>query len=282
MMVTIFLFTVMDAIAKGLAKDLHTIQVVWARYSAQTLVATILLAPRLHHVLKTNHLGLQLIRSGFLFAATMCFFFGIVLVGLADASAIMALNPMLITLGAALILGESLGLRRAVGVSIGLIGALVIIRPGSDVFTPAALLPAMAALCYAGYTISTRFLGRNESVWTSFLYTTLIGTLIASLIVPFFWSWPTLSEWLIFGALGSVAGIGQYALIRALSLAEAGAIAPVAYMGVPLASLWGMLFFDEYPDKWVLLGALIIVGAGIYVWQREFRLSRRARKEQHG
>lgn len=279
MVITVFLFTVMDAIAKGLAAHMHTVQVVWARYTAQTVVATILLAPRLASVLRTNHLGLQLIRSGFLFTATMCFFFGIVLVGLADASAIMALNPMLITLGAAVILGESLGLRRAIGVSFGLIGALVIIRPGSDVFTAAALLPAIAAVCYAGYTISTRFLGRNESVWTSFLYTTLIGTLIASLIVPFFWTWPSAREWLIFGVLGCVAGIAQYSLIRALSVAEAGAIAPIAYIGVPLASLWGMLFFEEYPDKWVLIGALIIIGAGIYVWQREYRI---ARKAAHG
>lgn len=271
MLLTAFLFSLMDATAKGLATRYHTFEVVWARYTFQTALAVLFLMPRLKPLLKTRYLGLQLIRSAFLFGATICFFFSIVLIGLAPASAIMSINPMLITFGAYLVLREPLGLRRAIGVCAGLIGALIIIRPGSAVFSPIALLPVLAAIFYAGYAVSTRFLGREESVWTSFLYTAAIGTVGASLIVPFFWhtpTWPDLGLMILLGAIG---GLAQLSLIRALSLAEAGAIAPFAYIGILFATLWGMLFFGEYPDIWVVVGALVIVGSGLYVWQREHR-----------
>lgn len=275
MLLTVFLFTIMDAVAKGLAARYDTFQVVWARYTSQTLVAVLILAPRLKTVLRTKYLGLQLIRSAFLFAATICFFFGIVLIGLAETSAIMNINPMLITIGAYFLLGESFGFRRAFGVVAGLLGALVIIRPGSAVFDPAALLPVGAAIAYAGYALSTRFLGREESVWTSFLYTAAIGTIVASLIVPLYWTTPTLVDLGIMLTLGIIGGAGQLALIKALTLAEAGAIAPFAYIGPILATLWGALFFDEFPDLWVFVGAGLIIGAGLYIWQRERRRMKR-------
>jgi drug/metabolite transporter (DMT)-like permease len=269
MLLTVTLFTMMDALAKGLAYRYETFQVVWARYTSQTLVAVIILAPRLKTVLKTRYLGLQLIRSGFLFGATVSFFFGIVLLGLAETSAIMSINPLLISVGGFLLLGEAFGIRRAIGVSAGLVGALVIIRPGIGVFDPAALLPVLAAFFYAGYALSTRFLGREESVWTSFLYTAAIGTVAASAVVPLFWTWPTAADWGLMLLLGVIGGAGQLALIKALSLAEAGAIAPFSYIGPVLATVWGILFFQEYPDIWVGIGAAIIICAGVYVWQRE-------------
>lgn len=279
MICTIFLFSIMDAMAKSLAQRFDILQVVWARYTSQSLVAVLILLPRLKTVIKTRYLGLQLIRSGFLFGATMCFFFGIVLVGLTSASAIMMINPMLISVGAFIILGEPFGPRRALGVSAGLLGALIIIRPGADVFTMASLFPVGAAICYTGYSISTRFLGREESVWTSFLYTAIIGTIVASLIVPLYWTTPTPYDWGLMLLLGVVGGAGQLSLIRALAIAEAGAIAPFSYVGIIFASIWGILFFDEFPDQWVIIGALVIALAGIYVWQRERQTAKQTTKQ---
>jgi len=274
MLLTVFLFTIMDATAKGLAARYDTLQVVWARYSSQTLVAILILLPRLKTVVKTRYLGLQLIRSAFLFGATMCFFFSIVLVGLAQSSAIMAVNPMLITIGAFLILGEPLGVRRALGVTVGLAGVLIIIRPGAGVFSPFALLPMAAATCYAGYALSTRFLGREESVWTSFLYTAAIGTLVASVIVPWYWTTPTLGDAGLMLMLGVVGGAGQLSLIKALSLAQAGALAPFSYFGPLLATFWGFTLFGEVPDFWAWVGAIVIITSGIYVWSREYQAAK--------
>jgi len=276
MLATVFFFSMMDATAKGLAQRYDTLEVVWARYASQTLVTLLILMPRLRRVVKTRYLGLQLVRSGFLFGATISFFFSISLIGLAPASAIMAVNPMLITIGAFLVLGEPLGARRLLGVSAGLLGALIIIRPGSEVFRPAALLPLLGAMFYAGYAVSTRFLGREESVWTSFLYTALIGTVAASAILPFVFEMPSRGDMGIMLMLGIIGGAGQLCLIRALSVAEAGVIAPFAYAGVVFAIFWGMVLFGEFPDRWVITGALVIAGAGIYVWHREFRQARAA------
>lgn len=282
MMLTMFLFSVMDATAKGLAARYDVFQVVWARYTSQTLIAVLILSPRLKSVLRTKYVGLQLIRSAFLFCATCCFFFGIVLVGLAEASAIMAVNPLLISIGAFLILGEAFGRRRALGVAAGLFGTLIILRPGSEVFSPYSLLPMGAAFCYAGYAISTRFLGREESVWTSFLYTTAIGTLVATCVVPWFWTTPSLADFGLMLLLGIIGGAGQLSLIKALSVAEAGALAPFSYVGLIFATCWAVVFFDEFPDTWTLVGALVIIVAGIYVWQREYQTAKKGRAEAHG
>jgi len=274
MILTMFLFSIMDMIAKGLASRHDTFQVVWARYVSQTLFAVVILLPRLRSVVKTRYLRLQLIRSFFLFGATILFFSGIVLSGLASTAAVMSINPLLITLGAFFILGESLGLRRAMGVLAGLLGALIIIRPGLTVFDPTALLGLGAAVFYTGYAISTRFLGREESMWTSFLYTAVFGTIAASLIVPWYWTTPSLPDVGVMMSLGVVGGLGQLALIKALMLAEAGAIAPFAYCGPIFATIWGITFFNEYPDIWVVSGAALIIAAGVYVWHREYRATK--------
>ncbi|AHM05531.1 membrane protein, putative [Roseibacterium elongatum DSM 19469] len=270
----IFLFSSMDAMAKALGADYDPVQVVWARYAGQMAVVALLLAPRLHILMRTRHLGLQLLRSGFLFAATLCFFTSLGHLEIASATGVLNIHPVLLTLGAALILKETLGPRRVIGIGAALVGALLIIRPGSDVFSLASLLPLVAGLCYASYALTTRFLGRDEPILTSFLYTALIGTIVASLMVPAVWQTPPPWDAARFVLLGAVGAAGQLLLIRSLTLAEAGVVAPFGYAGVIFATIYGVLFFGETPDPLSALGALVIVGAGVYVWHRETRARR--------
>lgn len=282
MLAAIVLFTLMDALAKALTPHYGTLQVVWARYTGQTVLVALLLAPRLKQLLRTAYPGMHALRSLFQFGATALFFSSLAFIGLAEATAIMDLNPVLITLGAALFLGEKIGARRLAGVLLALIGALIIIRPGSAVFSPAALLPLAAAVCYAGYAIATRKVGRDESIWTALLYTALFGTLVTSIALPFFWQAIApvhLPGFLAIGALGAAA---QLCLIRAFTLAEAGVVAPFGYVGLLFATLWGWLFFGELPDIWTGIGAAVIVAAGVYVWHRESRMARAARARRAG
>jgi drug/metabolite transporter (DMT)-like permease len=272
MIATMFFFSVMDTMAKEVAHRTDTVMAIWARYAGQTVVVALLVAPRIKEVLKTGYPGLQLLRSIFLLIATCLFFFGFVIIGLANAAAIMSLNPILITVGAALVLGERFGPRRAFGVAAALVGALIIIRPGSDVFSAEALLPLGAAVAYSGYALTTRFVGRDEDAWTSLLYTATFGALVLSVIVPFFWVPPDATSIMLMLVLGSVGAIGHFCLIRALMVAEASAIAPFTYFGLLFATIWGMTIFGEYPDAYTYLGALVIAGAGIYVWHRETRV----------
>jgi len=276
MIATMFFFSVMDAMAKEVAHRTDTVMAIWARYAGQAVVVTLLVAPRLKTVLKTGYPGLQLLRSVFLLVATSFFFFGFVAIGLANAAAIMSLNPILITLGAALILGERFGPRRAFGVGAALLGAIIIIRPGYDVFSSAAMLPLCAAVAYSGYALTTRFVGRDEDTWTSLLYTAAFGAVVLSAIVPFFWVRPDTTAAFLMIIMGSVGALGHFCLIRALMVAEASAIAPFSYVGLLFATIWGMIIFGEHPDALTYLGASVIAIAGIYVWHRETATARSA------
>ncbi|MCM2560989.1 DMT family transporter [Lutimaribacter sp. EGI FJ00013] len=269
MITAIFFFSAMDATAKELARHTGPVPAIWARYAGQATVVLILVAPRLATVARTRYPWLQLARSVFLMFGTTFFFFGVANIGLAEATAIMDINPVLITLGAALFLNEKIGMRRAVGIAVSLVGALIIIRPGSDVFSPYAILPLVAAVSYSAYNITTRFVGRNESPWTSLLYTALFGAVIFSVIVPFYWQSPGPAGWRLMAMLALFGTLSQLCLIKALGLGEASMLAPFAYAGLLFATIWGILFFDEFPDLWTILGALLIVVAGIYVWYRE-------------
>ncbi len=271
MLLAIFMFSLMDVIAKGLVERHPPLMVVWARYVSQTFWAFVLFAPRLATLMRTEFIWLQALRSVFLFGATFCFFLSLKFMQLAEALAVFEIAPLVITGLAFLVLREPVGPRRLAGVCAGFLGALIIIRPGTEVFSPASLLPMGAACCYASYSIATRFLGGAEHPLTSFLYTALFGAVAASLAMPFIWQTPDWSDAAIMATFGIIGGAGQYALILALSMASASVLAPIGYVGLVLGATWGLIFFQEVPDAWTALGALVIVGAGLYVWWRERR-----------
>lgn len=274
MLAAIFTFTSMDAMAKLLMADYPALQVVWARYTGQTVIVAVIFLPRLLPLLRTRYPVLQGVRSLFQFGATAFFFASLGHIGLAEATAITDINPVLITLGAGLFLGERLGPRRLFGVAAALLGALIIIRPGAGVFQPAALLPLACAFCFAGFALTTRRVGRDENPSTSLLYSALFGTLATSAILPGIWhpiATGDIWKFLLIGVQGSV---GQFFLIRAFTMAEASAIAPFGYVGIVCATGWGIVLFDEWPDGWTMVGALVITLAGLYVWSREMRAAR--------
>jgi drug/metabolite transporter (DMT)-like permease len=279
LIIAVAIFTAMDALAKILITGGYPVlQVVWARYFGQTLIVTLVLLPRVGGAfLRTRYPRLQALRSLFQFGATALFFAALGRIGLAEATALTDINPVLIALGAAVFLGEKLGPRRIFGVVAAMIGALIVIRPGMGVFTPAALLPLGCAFCYAGYAVATRYVGREESAWTSLFYAALLGTVLTTAALP--WVWVPIGgagDLVLFLAIGCLGGAAQYFLIHAFTSAEASAIAPFGYVGLIFATGWGIVIFDEYPDGWTVVGALVIVAAGLYVWHRETLAARRA------
>jgi len=269
MLGAVFLFTVMDAIAKQLTKEVGLIQTIWVRYTGQALLVFLIVLPRLREVAKSQYPKLQLLRSVVLMAATCLFFLSISKIGLAEATAIMDINPVLITLGAFLFLGEKIGPRRILGIIASMIGALIIIRPGTDVFTVYAVLPLVAAVCYTTYNLTTRFVGNRESPWTSLLYSALFGAVVFSCMVPFFWQPVSLFAAGLMVLLSLCGTFSQLFLIRALAIGEASLLAPFAYVGLIYATIWGLVFFGEFPDEWSIIGAIIIAISGFYVWYRD-------------
>ena len=277
MLLAVFFFSFMDAIAKTMAQHYHPMQVVWTRYTGQVVVVLCIIAPRLLQYLKTAHIASHVARSVCQFGATAFFFMAMPYIGLAEATAIADINPVLITLGAAVFLGERLGPRRLAGVLASLVGALIIIRPGSGVFQPAALLPLGCAVCYTANALITRKMGAKDPVWTALIYAALVGAVITTAWLPRVWT-PVATEHLLpFLSIGVIGSIGQLFMIRAFTTGEAGVIAPFAYVGLLCATFWGWAFFGEMPDFWTGIGALVIVVSGIYVWHRETRIAAQRR-----
>lgn len=254
---------------KAVSPEAGVLMALWARYSGQLLVVLVLIAPRFRSVVRTQYLALQLARSVLLLGATLCFFLGLSRIGLAEATAMMVMNPLFITLGAAIFLGETLGLRRIAAVIVAFLGAMLVIQPGTDAFQPAALLPLLAAVLYSGYALITRLVGPREDPWTSLLYTALVGGILMTLLAPSFWSTPTPKTAGLLTILTAFGTAGHLMLIRAFSSAEASMLAPFGYSGLVFATGIGVLAFGEIPGPMTLLGALVIAGAGIYVWARE-------------
>lgn len=268
LLLAIFTFTLMDATAKYLAPRYDPIQIVWARYGLNFLIVLALVRGDFLSTMKSKRPVVQLFRGLSQLASVGLFFTSLAYIGLAEATAIMDSNPVLITLGAAIFLGERIGIRRIVGIVVALIGAMIIIRPGASTFQPAAILPLLGAFTYAGGAILTR-LARVDATKTSLLWTATIGTVATSVVVPFVWQPIQMGDLWAFVALGVFGTVAQALLIRAFMMAEAAAIAPFGYTGLLWAGLWGWVFWGTIPDNWTIIGTVIIVAAGIYVWTRD-------------
>lgn len=266
-------FTLMDATAKRLGAHYHPAQIVWARFAVNMMILLVIFRSRTPSLIRSRQPGLQFARALTQVASVGLFFTSLQFIGLAEATAIMDTNPVLITLGAALFLGERIGPRRILGIAAAMIGALIIIRPGMGVFQPAALLPLIGAFTYASGALLTRIV-RSDSAATSILWSTTVGFALSSVVVPFFWTPVAAGDLPFLLALGTFGTLSQWLLIRAFSVAEAGSLAPFGYTGLVWAAIWGWLFFRETPDLWTITGAAIIVGAGLYVWSREARAHR--------
>lgn len=276
MLLGIVIFTSMDALAKGLVARYPTPQVIWARFAGQLALVLIILGPRVLHEARTRFPVLHIARSATQFGATTLFFVALNFIGLAEATALTDINPVLITLGAALFLGERLGFARILGVLGAMTGAMIVIRPGGDVFSLAALLPLGAALCYSANALITRHVGSRESPWASMLWAAMFGTVLAGLAMPFVWQPVAAADLWRFALIGVLGAAAQLCVIKSFSITEASVVAPFAYCGILFAGIWGIVLYGEYPDGWTITGAVVIVAAGLYVWRQETLTARRA------
>ncbi len=263
-------FALLDTGAKYLTAEHHVLQVVWGRYFfSMVLLPLIIGRVNLIRIARTGHPTLQIVRSLLLLAATAFFFAALRFMPLADATAISFVSPLLLTLLSIPLLGESVGRRRWTAVVVGLIGALIIIRPGFGLAGWATLLPLLTALAYTLYQIATRILCAIDPPATIFFYTGAVGTLVMTLVVPFFWTAPTLEGWLLMIATGLLGGGGHYLVIQAFRRAPASALAPFSFAVIIWTTLTGYLVFGDVPDTATIIGALVIIASGVFVFWRE-------------
>ena len=271
MLATLFCFISLDALMKHLLETHSLVQVTWARFFFATVIAAIACGPRLPSLAVSRHPRQQLTRSVLLMSTTGMFNAGIRTTPLATATTIMFLTPILVTMLAIPLLGEKVGLRRWIGILFGFLGAMIVVRPwqeGLGGYGHGVLFLLGAALLNANYQILTRKV-RGDDPLTSLLYTAAAGAVVTSAIVPWFWSWPTPFEWLLFVGTGVAGGLGHLFLIRAFRAAPASVVAPFSYSSLIWATLFGFVIWGDWPDLWTWGGAALIIGSGLYIFHRE-------------
>jgi drug/metabolite transporter (DMT)-like permease len=248
--------------------------------------------------LKTGHLVGHVLRGLCVVFANLCFFMGLASMPLAETVAIFFISPLLIALGSVVFLGETVGPRRWMAISVGMIGVLLVLRPGSEAFRLVALFPLAAAFGYASFHMMTRRLGRTESGGALVFYTQmtfLVATVaiglalgdgrfagstdpsLAFLFRP--WHWPDAADWPHLLGIGLTSAFGGFAISQAYKLSEAALVAPVEYLALPIAIFWGYVIFDELPDLLGLFGIALILVAGLVLIWRE-AAARRAQRSR--
>lgn len=236
----------------------------------------------------------HLLRVSLVLVSNITYFLGLAALPLADAVAIAFVSPLVVTLLSVVILGETVGPRRWGAVVVGLIGVLVMMRPGAGALQPAAILVLISAFSYASTHMMTRRMRDTESAATLNFYVQC-GFILVSATMGLTvgdgrfagssdpshaflfrtWVWPPMADWPAFLATGLSVAIGGLMVSQAYRQCEAALVAPFEYAAMPLAILWGVTIFGQWPDATGWLGIALICGAGLYVLWRETTLRSR-------
>ncbi|MBK5933876.1 threonine/homoserine efflux transporter RhtA [Rhodovulum imhoffii] len=275
---------IMDSFAKLASDTIPVGQIVAARFVLQVVVllplawaAGELFRPGLRDT------GLHLLRALALLVATTAFFAALKTLPLAEAIAIFFVEPFILTLLSAVLLGETVGWRRVLACMAGFSGALLVIRPSFAAFGTAALLPLCTAFCFACYMVLTRRIARRVPPVALQGWTALAACmLVLPLLVLFQGSGvagldpvtPAGRDWGLLLGVGVAATVSHLFLSAALRFAPASTIAPLQYMEIVTATILGYVLFGDLFDAQALLGVAIITGSGLYVFLRERKLSR--------
>ena len=266
---TVFLGT-SDVTAKYLSATLPSIEIAWIRFLVFALIMVPAMVPGSpFFALHSQRPGLQLMRGVALLASSLFFISGLRFLPIAEASATGFVSPLFVTALSIAFLGERVGARRWIATAVGLVGVLIILRPGSSAFHPAVFFPIVSALAWAGTLIMTRMMSGREHALTTMTYSSIVGVGALCALVPFVWVTPSWHD-ILFGILIGVASTaGQWIVVLAFRYADASVLAPFSYTQLLWVSILGFVVFGELPDVWTVTGAAFIVGSGLYTAHRE-------------
>ena len=251
---TVFL-SCSDVTAKYLASSVPAIEIAWLRYLVFLLIVlSPVLRTGLKRTFRSQRPGLQVFRGLALVTSSILFISSLRYLPIAEATATSFAAPIFITALSVVVLGEKVGHRRWAATFAGLIGVLVVVRPGTSAFDAASILPLMAALTWASAVV-TRQTSAVDSALTTLAYSAVIGVLVLSALLPFFWVSPDWST-ILFGMLiGCAATAGHSLIIVAFRYGDASVLAPFTYTQLVWVTGLGILFFGAIPDRWTVAGA---------------------------
>lgn len=266
----VFFFSCSDAASKYLTGTLPALQVSWLRF----LIFVLMILPALLAVqgragLRARQPGLQVLRGFGVLAAAVLFIVGLGLLPMAEATTMAFVSPIFVTALSIPILGETVGIRRWIAVVVGLIGVMVVVRPGMDSFNPAAFYPLLSALSWATALVITRKTSNSDTPLTALTYAALVGFVALSVVVPFEWVAMGPREIVLGVITGATSTVAQGLIVLAYRHASASLLAPFFYSQIIWSAGLGFLIFGNVPDAWTFAGAAIIIASGLYTAHRE-------------
>ncbi|ABD07949.1 Protein of unknown function DUF6, transmembrane [Rhodopseudomonas palustris HaA2] len=262
-----------DTMAKYLGRTLPPIEIGWIRF----LVFLLIMLPVMltsASPLRSARPKLQVLRALALVASSVLFITGLQFLPIAEASATSFVAPLFVTALSIVLLGEAIGIRRWAATAVGLLGVLIVIRPGSAAFNAAAIFPILSALTWAFTLILTRMISGADRVVVTMTFSALVGFVALSAMVPFVWVTPSWHDILIGVLVGLASTMGQWIVVLAYRYADASVLAPFTYSQLVWVTFLGFGVFGEIPDLWTFVGAAVIMASGIYTAHRE-RLRRK-------
>jgi drug/metabolite transporter (DMT)-like permease len=261
----------MDALSKYLSAEINIVQIVWARYFFHSLiVSAVLLRKGSANFLYSRQPGKQFVRAACLFGATLCMYTALTRIPLADATAVQFFAPVLVSLISIPILKEKARASRIGAVVVGFLAVLLIIRPGPST-DPYTLLPLGTAVLLSVYFLLTRLLAGRDHINTTQFYTTAIGALVLTLVVPFIWESTTFDQFLVMMTIGAFGALGHFAIIKGFAHAPASILSPFLYSQILFAAALSVIFFGDALTIHTISGASLLVASGLYLWWTERR-----------
>lgn len=264
-----------DAVGKHLTQDYSIWQVLWVRSWVWLTFALFWISRRssLRYALYSRIPFVQGIRSLLLVAEIAVFILAFRMLPLGDVTAIVAAAPLVVLPLSVVFLKEKVGVHRWIAVAVGLMGMMMVTRPGFGSFGWLTLLPLLGALLWGTYQVLVRHVSQHDSEQTTLLWTGVTLFVVTGAIAPFLWrTVPDVTTWALLLIAGLFNALGHFGLVAAMKRAEASALQPFSYVQVFTAFIIGYFLFNERPDYWTIIGLAAIIAGGLYALYRERRL----------
>lgn len=263
--ITYFVFSIMELIAKDLGQRYEPFFIVFTRYISQLIFLLIIYNKFFASKLKSGMLRLQIGRGTLLMLTTCCMFAGLASLPFADHIAIYMIGPILTMILAVIFLKEKITLKQIILICVGLIGAIIIANPTNEIFSVYIVFPFFAALFFALFTITTKYLNKNDGSSTTLIYTAISGSVLSLPFGYYFFEIPSIFDFLLMISMGILVTFGHHCFIKSLIFINASVASPFVNITLILAAFWGYTIYNEIPTQNTIIGSLLIVISGFYL-----------------
>lgn len=275
MVITTFMFSSMDGVSRYLAEKNNVFTLVTMRYwfiAFVMMVTCFFIKNRISDILNTKQPYIQFSRGVILSLNNCLVVYTFTLLGLVETHAIIACYPLIVAGLSVPFLGERFGWRRWMAIFTGFIGVIIILRPNTNVITEGSIFAIVGAIMFAVYLILTRYVSRSDTAITSFFWTGIGGTVTMSLISLFIWDNILKEDYLWLLLMCILSAGSHFMMVKTLQVAEASVVQPFSYLQLVFGSIIGVTIFSESIDLMIIVGALVVIGSGLFTTWREYKL----------